>query len=644
MKKEDLIQAINEVDDDLLERAQQVRMTPAKKPLNTKKLIISVTAAACAVALLAVINRKPDDENTPVAVDPVPQETDKPEPPAKDQLEVLTLTHQADSSGSMGFSIVLYPDLKREMDYNPWDESMNLKTLPVYQRIPSVTGIPKGLSVDEIHEKLNHYAEYFGLTVKEVQENTDENGEVYMLSAQCEEGILMADSYECTLLLKEDHCIPLANGLDFNRQNDEEGAIALISYLHDQYSELVHNNEWDYDIGGDYAYDGTRIRQYLMYEKGKTDEETILNYNFRKIAFAGSDDGTELSLIRISEENDAFERMGDYPLITPSEAYEELLKGNYFANTGGIGVDQSTEVGDVQLVYPHFRSVEYEIPCYQFLMDITDDARAVLSDLPGLRQYGIYLVPAVSSEYVKWADEPYEARKPQESVQQSEDNETGESTEPASAQEPQIADPAWVVTDEPAVIPPDEISVSKSVPMNRIVQEETSYCAVACGQMILDHFGISKSQQQLADEMNTYEPGERSDGLVGTYDSDVARVLNEYIFGGQPQSAYDAGYRVQPVSEYFVQSEYDTFVQRIMRNIDDGYPSILQIKVSSVYASSNHGNHNVLVTGYYKAGSDISFTILDPYYGGNSGTGYSDINALTLFRAIAASVEPSYIW
>ena len=180
--------------------------------------------------------------------------------------------------------------------------------------------------------------------------------------------------------------------------------------------------------------------------------------------------------------------------------------------------------------------------------------------------------------------------------------------------------------------------------MNRIIQEETYYCAVACGQMILDHFGISKSQQQLADEMNTYVPGERSDGIVGTYDADVARVLNAYVFGAQPESAYDAGYRVQPVSEYFVQSEYDTFVQRIMRNIDDGYPSILQIKVSSVYASSNHGNHNVLVTGYYKAGSDISFTILDPYYGGNSGTGCSDINALTLFRAIVASVEPSYIW
>ena len=162
--------------------------------------------------------------------------------------------------------------------------------------------------------------------------------------------------------------------------------------------------------------------------------------------------------------------------------------------------------------------------------------------------------------------------------------------------------------------------------------------------MILDRFGIMTDQYSLAKEMNTYKPGDRADGIIGTYDTDVARVLNDYLFNGQPQNSTDGGYRVQPVSETFVQSEFDQFVSRLENNIDDGYPSIVQVRAGSLYTGGSPVNHNILVSGYKDNGSTVKFILMDPYFSGTDGNGVSTIEARALFTAIVESREPSYIW
>ena len=162
--------------------------------------------------------------------------------------------------------------------------------------------------------------------------------------------------------------------------------------------------------------------------------------------------------------------------------------------------------------------------------------------------------------------------------------------------------------------------------------------------MILDHFGISTQQDSLARQMNTYKPGDRADGIIGTYDTDAAYVLNEYLFGVQPENAMDAGYRVQPVSTSFDQDEFDTFVRRMKRNIIDGYPSIIQIRVNSLYGSGGSSNHNVLVSGYEETDEGCVLTLCDPYYSGTEGKGISFMDAAHVFTSIVESKEPSYIW
>lgn len=636
MKKEDLIQALNEIDDDLLESVQRQRMeSPKKKPVINRPLIGLITAA-CVIVFAAVSLRKDPETaggnltmNTPAA-------TEKEDEPADSSLKTISISRDLESSGSAGFSIVMYPDLTKEKDYNPWNEEMNLKTLPVFERRPSSAGIPYGLTEKEMTANLEQFAMNFDFTADRTEKYTSgfpseedpEGDDVYEIVASGRNGHISSDGYgELVYSWPYMAGAPLPEGISLAYEQSEEDAVSVINYLHDLYGYLLSGENWSYDIGGDYTFDGRQVRKHMIYATGDSDEETILNYNFSNIQFAGSDDGTRLELIRLRNELSAYDRIGDYPLISVKEAYDQLYAGNCFANTNGVRVTEETPVADVQLEYLNYRSFRYVIPCYVFLADITDEVNSFMVSIPeNLRSYGLYYVPAVDPSYLEWTDGDQTAQIPDE-------NET-------------TADPASESTTMPVTDDPLAASSfrSGSVSVERIIQKESYYCAAACGQMILDHFGIQVDQTALAKEMNTYKPGERSDGITGTYDSDVARVLNDYLFNGQPQNASAGGYRVQSVSDSFVQSEYDQFVSRMEKNIDEGYPSIVQIRTGSLYGTSGNENHNLLVTGYEVSGNTHTLTLMDPYFDGPEGSGQISVNASELFEAIVESVEPSYIW
>ena len=632
MKKEDLIKALGEIDDDLLAAAQAQRMkSPAKKPYM-RKTFIGILGMAAVLAVFAVL-LSPSRQDT--GQTPVLSNSGRNQPVETEQTELkkIVLSHHLVNAGSAGLCIEMYPDLSKEPDYNPWNEGLDLKTLPVFERIPSDTGIPYGLSESRIQKNLDEYKTYFGFISDrtEVSHVSDihkgsEDSTVYMITAYGENGYLSSNGYgEIFLNLNKNGEIALPEGVTLSRNASEEEAQKTVQYLYEQYGALLGSDAWGYDIGGDYSFDGRQIRTYRLYGKAKDDENTILNYNFRQIIFSGSDDGTHLSMIRIQNETEAYENAGEYPLITLDEAYEQLYEGNYFANTNGVLIDRETEIGDVQLVYLNWRSFRYSFPCYLFKADITFKTKSFMPNLPGgLKAYGLYFVPALETSYIEWSDEAV-------------------IDDPVFAEtigKPDQSDPAE--TTEPVIENVD--SSSAEIVLNRYIQKEGYYCTAACAQMILDHFGISTQQDSLARQMNTYKPGECADGIVGTYDTDAAYVLNEYLFGVQPENVMDAGYRVQPVSTYFDQNEFDIFVRRMKRNIDDGYPSIIQIRVNSLYGSGTSSNHNVLVSGYANTDDGYVLTLTDPYYSGTEGNGISMMDATHVFTSIVESKEPSYIW
>lgn len=647
MIKEDIIQAINEVDDDLLESAQQARTGYIKKNKQSsmiRRTVISLTAMAAVIAAVMITNRRKPEETEPVAaVTPTPEIS---EPGEK---AVLTLSHQ--STAGTGMSVVMYPDLKEETDYNPWNDSMNLPELPVYRRNMSITGSIWGLGEEEMRSILKETADWFGFTLTEEtvykageyderHRTYDhvpgvEDGTVLHIKAESEEAQLTCyGSGEVTVFFHEGHEPHVPQSLKMNIYDlSEEEAEKTAQYLADTYGGLLGEGETAWDIGGDYGYNRQpseelgekeglfRIRHYWFWKKGNSDAETVVNSALNDLQILGfdPDDDTLITGIRLRNRLRTYQKTDEYPLISAEEAYEQLLAGNCIANAGGILPDEKTETGNIDMVYRDDPSSQYVYPCYLFYMDITDALKEKhMMEIDGVRQYGLYWVPAIDPVYYEWSDEP--------SVLE-------EDVTPGTQR------PEETITPEPEIP-----VVSNSISIIRSTQETSWYCSVACTQMILSRFGIYKEQNSLAVELNTYAPGIREDGIRGTYDTDVARVLNDYLFGGQPQKDTDGGYRVQPVSESFVQSEYSKFISRMRKNIDDGYPSILQVRVCDVYGGSTTENHNVIVSGYEEKDGNLCFTIVDPYFGGPSGTGLNTFSASALFSAIVNSVEPSYIW
>lgn len=672
MKKEDIIQAINEVDDDLLESAQQARTGHIKKNKQSsmiRRTVISLTAMAAVIAAVMITNRRKPEETDPVtAVTPTPEIS---EPGEK---AVLTLSHQ--NTAGTGMSVVMYPDLKEEPDYNPWNDSMNLTELPVYRRNMSITGSIWGPGEEELRSILKETADWFGFTLTEEtvykageyderHRTYDhvpgvEDGTVLYIKAESEEAQLTCyGSGEVTVFFHEGHEPHVPQSLKMNVYDlSEEEAEKTAQYLADTYGGLLGEEETAWDIGGDYGYNRQpseelgekeglfRIRHYWFWKKGNSDAETVVNSALNDLQIWGfdPDDDTLITGIRLRNRLRAYQKTDEYPLISAEEAYEQLLAGNCIANAGGILPDEKTETGNIDMVYRDDPSSQYVYPCYLFYMDITDALKEKhMMEIDGVRQYGLYWVPAIDPVYYEWSDEP---SVPEEDVtpgtQRPEETvlpESAADAPPEPAETPAPQQPEETITPEPEIT-----AVSNSISIIRSTQETSWYCSVACTQMILSRFGIYKEQNSLAAELNTYAPGIREDGIRGTYDTDVARVLNDYLFGGQPQKDTDGGYRVQPVSESFVQSEYSKFISRMRKNIDDGYPSILQVRVCDVYGGSTTENHNVIVSGYEEKDGNLCFTIVDPYFGGPSGTGLNTFSASALFSAIVNSVEPSYIW
>ena len=399
----------------------------------------------------------------------------------------------------------------------------------------------------------------------------------------------------------------------------ETEAEEAIRYLSEQYADLLKETQRNYDLFADYTFEGHISRQYHIYGKAETDAETLVNYAYRYIQFAPDDDGN-LRLIRVCDELGPAEKLGDYPLISEEEAYELLYQG-YCLSSFNDAPSRDWEIADVQIAYANFHNYEYQIPYYSFLIDITGQNGMAAQN--GLRTYGIYYVPAIEQEYYIWED--------QAKTEQDSSAEDKSETVPSDPDEEM---------PEPTITPPEEIE-SAYIPVERFTQEKIWYCTVACVQMILNHFGIWKEQSVLAEEMNTYAPGERNDGISGTFDTDAARVLNDYLFHAQPIRDTDAGYRVQPLSSSYDADAESLFIRRMKKNADDGYPSILQIKVNSLYGGNTSENHNVLVTGYRNENGMVYLKILDPHYG---DTGIFEFDEYTVYRSVIESVDPSYIW
>ena len=160
-----------------------------------------------------------------------------------------------------------------------------------------------------------------------------------------------------------------------------------------QYGELLGMEEPRLNLyGGDYDIYGRQLYRLEFFEGAGSDLDQILHYNFTPVAFY-CDDAGGLFLVRIWQP-DLSQKMGDYPIITASQARELLLEGHYIT-TVPYEMPGREYIRKVELVYRTGTQKEYYMPYYRFYAELPQEKRE-----NGLNTYGAYYVPAVSGEYL----------------------------------------------------------------------------------------------------------------------------------------------------------------------------------------------------------------------------------------------------
>lgn len=389
MKKESLSDALNHLNDDIIEQAD------AARKVNKKYKIMRIARACVAACLVIAISigsiillpkLKPNPQNPQINT---PESTDLP---------LLTVSETA--GDGMGFSAYMAYDISELVSANPWTEDCKFDTLPVYNNTLNLNERYDMTNID--YDKMNllllDVAKRFGLKEDEIEVKR-------VRLTSYDHLIVKTDSFEIwaypelTADIKFEPTIPLPDKYNFTHNNSSyDDMLAIAKYLQTQYRDIIGFENPQINItGGEYTYDSEQGYHIEFFDLSGDDIQDIINYNFNRVAFYCGENGT-LRLIRVFQP-DLSDKIGDYPIIAADEAKELLANGN-FITTVPYGFPGMEYVKKVELVYrnTHWLDKTY-MPYYLFYIELPElENQGNIAT--GLKTYGFYYVPAVEGKYL----------------------------------------------------------------------------------------------------------------------------------------------------------------------------------------------------------------------------------------------------
>lgn len=413
MKNVKLLEKIGEISECYIAEADPT----ASRIYDLSRIKWGALAACLALAIFTAIKIIPANSVMPPPVEPAP---------GTDGLPMLAVT--GDSGAGMGFEGYMAYDILEIVNNNPWTETANISTLPVYKNPLAYDENHRvaGPDLDKMKELLRSVANRLGLdidnleiadnapdkktqaAIREKYGNTGESVPESFFSPGTvvleNEGIKIEVDSLMTAKITFEPAIKLPREYSFTHYAAYEQVAAAAEYLGEKYKELVgmdnpqlniHGGDYSIFSGEDVAIYGTEQAQSYSVEfyNGSGDiTGQILNYNFNRVAFYGDDEG-KLFLARVFQP-DLSGVVGDYPIITAGEAKELLKKGNYIT-TVPEALPGLAYAAKVELIYRAGGTEQYFMPYYRFYAELPDMERE-----NGLKTYGAYYVPAVKGEYI----------------------------------------------------------------------------------------------------------------------------------------------------------------------------------------------------------------------------------------------------
>ncbi len=445
MKPEQLSDALNHLDDQLLEETRAARQQAAgpKEPAGQKEeapapnvpvryrgktpVWMRRAAAACLALCLGggvwLWQRGGYGQTLPIDPTPGPGAS-QPGQTSTPGLPMLTIN--SDESGGMGFEGLLFYDISELHSANPWTEETRLESLPVFRNTQraDAAGAYEGAAVSaerfaQMRALLLQTAGRLGLDTDALvvtdnalsEEEKAAIREKYLAISEepppdeafaaptellAEQGgVKMEVDAALTVTIRFEPARELPLDFPLNFRMTYEQALAAGEYLQKAYADLIGMQSPQLDIcGGDYSYYGEHGYGVEFFEGADDPIQQIVNFTFERVEFCGDDEG-RLWLVRLYQA-DLSDKAGDYPIISPEEARELLLAGN-FITTVPAGSDALREelIARTELIYRYRRMDDYYMPYYRFYIELPDEKLE-----NGLKTYGAFYVPAIEAQYL----------------------------------------------------------------------------------------------------------------------------------------------------------------------------------------------------------------------------------------------------
>ena len=187
----------------------------------------------------------------------------------------------------------------------------------------------------------------------------------------------------------------------FSRWNiDLKKAQKTFPYLKEKYDAIIGQTT----PGNNYhiwyrQQDGVRGTLFEFFEKGSSDMEKLINFQFNKSTFYPD---TKNRLVFFSKRSpECLEYIGKYPIISSEQAQAMLIDGKYFSITslhkfeGPVSIKEEM-IKDVVITYwPFQESDAFIMPFYRFCVEFPQYKQD-----NGLNRYSYFYVLAIKPEYI----------------------------------------------------------------------------------------------------------------------------------------------------------------------------------------------------------------------------------------------------
>lgn len=184
--------------------------------------------------------------------------------------------------------------------------------------------------------------------------------------------------------------VELAEGFDVALDaQDAQAYAAAVQQLADEYGAAFGMQAPQAAVQAGYTFEGALHLTHLVWDAAASPAQQLVFASCGRLSFSGGESGAILY-----EQPQLGQALGEYPLVSESEARAMLLQGQCLTSVP-YAVESEADIAAVELCYRE--GSEVYAPWYRFWVKLPEEEQQNCAE--GCTAYGAYYVPAVSGQF-----------------------------------------------------------------------------------------------------------------------------------------------------------------------------------------------------------------------------------------------------